>query len=268
MNFTFPGQIQREVHFHVVSLSLFFQAFLLPSMFPQFNSQSFTKDWKVVFLRIHKWLIKLGATESLHVLCKVTAQVWRTEPWLQYVISFWPCLGPALGWTASLQDNITCHQGQMLPVTLTIHHAHKKGHLQRTIEKLLSSRWVNRFPNKILERSIWVVATLWSSPCFSLRATQHDSEPCSLALVTASKRMKNKILLLFVQAIKISKGSEEESHLVNDESKAERWGLMHILRSITATSYLLLALCLWEIPVYHWWWGGDWPLLVTKKTML
>lgn len=51
--------------------------------------------------------------------------------------------------------------------------------------------------------------------------------------------MKNMILLIFVQAIRIGKDDEEESHLVNDEIKAQGWGLMHSLRFVIATSYLV-----------------------------
>lgn len=108
------------------------QDILLLSTFQWFISKSSIKGWKRVPFSMFM-NDKDRAIDLLSIFSKVTPQVWRTELGLAQVLPDSPHLGGVLGLTASLQDNITCRQGQMLPVTLTIHHAQKK--VQREIFK-------------------------------------------------------------------------------------------------------------------------------------
>lgn len=132
---TFPGQVQFLLHLHAVSLPLFCRAFYCRARFNDLLASSPLKAGNLLFPLCLR-MIKNRATESLNDFRKVIPQVWRTELGLELVLSDSPppWEGP-LGHTASLQDNITCRQGQMLPVTLTIHHAHKKVQLRREILK-------------------------------------------------------------------------------------------------------------------------------------
>jgi hypothetical protein len=56
-------------------------------------------------------------------------------------------------------------------------------------------------------------------PCFFLLAAQHDPEPCSLTLTTAIQRKKDKIVLIFVKAMRTWEDDKEVRHLLSDESK-------------------------------------------------